>query len=79
VQPQLPEELKTADFRTSVKVRVEIATDGSNTPSLRASSGNSQVDEQVLKALRRWRWKPALRDGEPIASIQNFRFDFQVR
>jgi outer membrane biosynthesis protein TonB len=49
------------------------------TPSLRGTSGNSAVDELVLDALRRWKWRPALRDGEPVSSTQNFRFDFEVR
>jgi protein TonB len=79
VQPSIPESLKQSEFKTSVRVRVEISADGSSSPSLRGSSGNSEVDERVLAALRRWRWRPALRDGEPVPSSQNFRFDFEVR
>lgn len=77
--PSIPDELRDGDFKTSVRVRVEVSADGSPTPSLRGSSGNTEIDGRVLAALRRWRWKPALRDGEPVASVQNFRFDFQVR
>ena len=79
VQPSLPEGVKNGDFKTSVSVRVEIAADGSSSPSLRGSSGNAEIDERVLAALRRWRWKPALRDGEAVSSTQRFRFDFEVR
>lgn len=79
VQPDIPDELKNASFKTSVRVRVEVAADGTPSPSLRGSSGNAEIDRRVLAALRRWRWKPALQDGEPVASSQNFRFDFEVR
>ncbi|HEX9998002.1 MAG TPA: TonB family protein [Abditibacterium sp.] len=78
-QPSIPEELRGGQFRTSVRVRVEIGADGSSSPSLRGSSGSSEIDSRVLAALRRWKWKPALKDGEPVASSQNFRFDFEVR
>jgi protein TonB len=72
--------LKTEEFRTSVGARVEISATGEVTGvTLRSSSGNSRVDELALSALRRWRWTPAMRDGEPIPSVQNIRFDFEVR
>ncbi|HEX8465008.1 MAG TPA: TonB family protein [Abditibacterium sp.] len=79
VQPDIPDELKDAEFKSSVRVRVEVSADGSPSPSLRGSSGNAQIDSRVLAALRRWRWKPALKDGQPVASTQYFRFDFEVR
>ncbi|MBW3636677.1 MAG: energy transducer TonB [Armatimonadetes bacterium] len=79
VKPRLPEDLRNAEFRASVRVRVEVSENGAPTPSLRGSSGNAAVDELVLDVLRRWKWKPALRHGEPVSSTQNFRFDFEVR
>ena len=79
VRPSIPDELKSADFKTSVRVRVEVSADGSPSPSLRGSSGNAEIDNRVLAALRRWRWKPALKEGEAVASTQYFRFDFEVR
>ncbi len=79
VQPNIPDELKSSDFKSSVRVRVEVSADGSPSPSLRGSSGNSEIDSRVLSALRRWRWKPALKDGEAVSSTQYFRFDFEVR
>lgn len=77
--PSIPDELKNEGFKTSVRVRVEVGADGSSSPSLRSSSGSGQIDELVLSALRKWRWKPALKDGEPVASTQYFRFNFEVR
>ncbi len=79
VQPTIPDDLRNGEFRSSVSVRVEIGADGSATPTLRGSTGSAELDARVLSALRKWRWKPALRDGEPVASSQSFRFNFEVR
>jgi len=76
--PEIPDELKSDDLKTSVRVRVEIAADGSFTPYLRSSSGNAEIDQRVLEALKKWTWKPALKNDIPVASTQYFRFDFEV-
>ena len=78
-EPEIPEELRDKEFKTYVRVRVEVSADGSAEPSLRTSSGNTEVDDRVLSALRKWRWKPALKDGEPVSSIKYFRFEFEVK
>jgi protein TonB len=59
-------------------VRFEIAADGSCSVSLRTSTGNSQLDADTIETLRQWRWRPALRDGEPVPSVQNLRVEFVV-
>jgi protein TonB len=79
VKPEIPDELKQGEYKSFVRVRVEIEADGSATPILRTSSGNAEIDRRVLDALRRWRWKPALRDGEPVKSTLLFKFEFEVQ
>jgi protein TonB len=79
VVPEIPDYLRSDSYKASVQVKVEIAADGSAHPSLRTSSGNTDVDERVLAALRHWRWKPALKDGQAVSSVRKFRFDFRVR
>jgi len=78
VYPDIPDELKNSDYQSHVRVRVEIAADGSFTVSLVTSSGNEEIDQRVLDALKHWKWKPALQNGQPIASTQRFRFNFEV-
>ncbi len=78
-QPDIPDELKDATFKSSVRVSVAIDAQGNSSPSLRGTSGNAQIDALVLKALSRWRWKAALQNGVPVASSQRFRFDFEVK
>ena len=80
VKPQIPDDLKQAGgYSSFVRVKVVIAVDGTFTPVLRTSSGNQEIDQRVLQALKKWKWKPALADGKPIASTQYFRFEFEVQ
>ncbi len=78
-QPDIPDELRQEQFKSYVRARVVVHADGSFDVSLRGSSGNSQIDDLALSALQRWKWKPALKDGEPVESTQYFRFDFEVQ
>jgi len=79
VQPEIPDDLKTEDLKTFVRVRVEIAEDGSFQVVLRTSSGKKEVDDLILNALKKWKWKPALKEGEPIKSTQLFKFEIEVK
>ena len=79
VQPTIPEALRQGAFKSFVRVVVEIEADGSFEVSLRTSSGNAEIDQRVLEALRKWTWKPALKSGQAIASTQRFKFEFEVQ
>lgn len=43
------------------------------------SSGFSLLDEAALKAVRRWRFKPALRDGMPVKGTALIPIEFLLR
>ncbi len=77
VQPNIPDDLRQQDFKTFVRVKVKIAPDGSFSVTLRTSSGNAEIDKLVVDALNKWKWKPALRDGNAVESTL-FKFEFEV-
>ena len=79
VMPVIPDDLTDDEYKSSVRVQVVVHVDGSFDVSLRTTSGNAEVDQSVLSALRKWKWSPALVDGVPAQTTQNFRFDFVVR
>ncbi len=79
VNPDIPDSLKDADFKSFVRVKVRIDADGSFEVVLRTSSGNADVDQRCLDALKRWKWKPALENGVPVASTQLFKFEIEVK
>ena len=35
---------------------------------IRTGSGSDEIDRLVQAALEKWKWRPATRDGQPIAS-----------
>lgn len=75
---EIPESLKSQSFKSFVRVRVEISADGKFKVVLRTSSGNPEVNKLVLDTLDKWTWKPALKDGDAVDSIQQFRFNFTI-
>lgn len=79
IKPEIPNEIRSQEYKSYVRVKVEINSDGIALPSLKTSSGNEKVDSAVLTALKRWRWKPAILNGSPTRSVRYFRFEFEVR
>ncbi len=74
--PRIPAFIREGDYNPSVQVAVDVLPNGTFSVTLRTSSGNPEVDAYVLNALKQWKWKPALKDGEPVASTQLLKFDF---
>lgn len=79
IKPEIPFEVRSQEYKSYVRVKVEIDIDGTSNPSLKTSSGNEKVDAAVLSALKRWRWRPALLNGSTIKSVRYFRFEFEVK
>lgn len=79
VQPQIPDNLKSQSFKTSVDASVTVHKDGSSDVELTQGSGNSQIDALVLRAMRGWKWKPAIANNVPTEQTLPWHFDFQVK
>ena len=74
----LPEDSAQRSFQTIVRVKATISVKGSARISLTRGSGDSDVDDAILSALQRWRWNPALKDGQPVDSAQEFEYDLSA-
>lgn len=70
--PDIPKSLWTAKWNRMVRVRVAIAAEGRAKPELVKKSGNDDVDRAVLSSLRQWKWKPAVQNGQSVASVAEF-------
>lgn len=75
VSPNYPQATGDAPAATSVIVRVVIWKSGSVSP-LRAVSGPSALEAEAMSAVRLWRYKPFVRDGEPLDVTTDIRVDF---
>lgn len=85
VKPAIPFEFPSPEvshaelpegFSGDVIVEVTIDRDGVVTDMKLLKSIAPHIDQKVLAAVQRWRFRPAVMDGEPIASKHDVHFHF---
>lgn len=65
--PRYPMESRRKKEQGTVVLRLLIGTDGRvHDISIAQSSGFERLDQAALQAIRGWRWRPTVRDGEPV-------------
>lgn len=65
--PRYPLESRRKKEHGTLLVRLLIGRDGRVAEaSIARSCGFPRLDEAFLQAVRKWRWRPELRDGEPV-------------
>lgn len=75
VPPIMPEGARDKPFKPVVRVKVQISRSGDARVELKRKSGNTEIDSAVVTALQAWKWTPALKNGDPIDSVQEFDYD----
>lgn len=67
VEPDYPDEARKARFQGSVLVYVEVDEQG-RIRSIRVEKpAGLGLDEKAIEAVKQWRFRPATRDGRPVA------------
>jgi periplasmic protein TonB len=65
--PRYPESAQRAEVQGTTLVRLLVMSDGTVTNAVvQRSSGHQTLDAAALEAVKRWRFEPARRGGEPI-------------
>lgn len=78
-KPTYPPAARQAGKEGSVLVRIEINEDGIPAAvTVVSSSGDADLDAAAVTGVRRWRYSPARRDGQPIASSKDVRVRFRL-
>ncbi len=78
--PRYPPEALRRNIGGSVRVEVTVAADGSvERIALAEGSGNRDLDRAAMEAVRRWKFKPALRNGQPVAATVIVPLEFNPR
>jgi len=78
--PAYPATSRRLGEEGQVVLRVELDEQGGVTAArVVGGSGHARLDEAALAAVKRWRCRPALRDGRPVRAVaqQPFRFVLQ--
>lgn len=66
--PRYPFESRRLKEEGVVTLAVTLSPEGEVADiSIRQSSGWSRLDNAALQAVRRWRWRPQMRDGQPVS------------
>lgn len=69
VQPVYPAAAKTAHVQGTVTLEVTISTDGSPEDLRVVSSPSDDLTQSALEAVRQWRYRPTLLNGQPVAIV----------
>ena len=77
--PDIPEELRHRQLSLVAIARFQVAADGSATVTLLQATADPGLNAALTSALRKWRFFPAMNNGQPIASIIDIRIPIEVR
>ena len=77
--PDLPEDLRRQKIEVVAVARFEVAADGSSAVELVQPTDDPALNRNLLEALRRWRFFPAIEEGRPVASSVEIRIPISVR
>jgi protein TonB len=78
VEPEFSEEARKAKHQGMVLLSIEVDASG-NVRNVRVlQSLGLGLDEKAMEAVSRWRFRPALFDGEPVATEATVQVNFQL-
>ncbi len=80
IPPQYPSEHLKKGIGGNVVVSCVIDAKGRLiSAKVKSSSGQAALDKAALEAVKRWKFKPAMREGKPFQATCNIPFNFQVK
>ncbi len=78
-KPEIPDEYRRDEMDFQVVARFHIAADGTATVELIKATPIPGLNQAILNTLDTYKFFPALKDGKPVDSTQDWRFRFQVK
>lgn len=78
-KPTIPDELRSDALDKTFVAECTVGEDGAPM-AVKAvqSTGNDELDRRALDAARKWRFKPATKDGQPVIGKVRIFIEFQV-
>lgn len=79
IQPEYPPQAFRNREEGTVLVRVNVDANGMATnPEVVNRSGSRELDRAAMDAVRKWQFKPALKDGKAVASTVDVPVEFKL-
>jgi len=77
-QPRYPEAASKAGIDGTVLISLVVGEDGVPRDLKIVRSPDSRFDQNALDAVRKWRFRPAQKDGQPVAVYSNIEVGFHL-
>ena len=77
--PQIPDDLRALAFRSSALARFHIAVDGSAEVELAKPTTIPRLNRILLDTLKKWRFMPAIKNGQPVSSTEEILVKIEVK
>jgi protein TonB len=77
-EPEYSDEARKVKWQGTVIVLIEIDERGEVRRARVAEGAGMGLDERAVEAVRRWRFKPALRDGKPVPAPARVEVSFHL-
>jgi periplasmic protein TonB len=77
-EPEYSEEARKAKYQGSVTLSIVIMPDGSTSNIRVVRPLGLGLDEKAIEAVTKWRFRPSLKDGKPVAVTANVEVNFRL-
>ena len=77
-EPEYTEEARNAKIEGSVLIKCVIDENGIPTDPIVERSLEKGLDEKAVEAVKKWRFKPGLKDGKPVPAHVSIQINFRL-
>ncbi len=77
-EPEYSEEARKAKFQGSVLLSIVIGPDGKTRDVKVLRPLGLGLDEKAIEAVLKWRFRPSMKDGKPVAVMANVEVNFRL-
>jgi len=77
-EPEYSEEARKAKFQGTVLLSIVVMPDGSTSNIRVVRPLGLGLDEKAIEAVQKWKFRPSLKDGKPVAVSANVEVNFRL-
>lgn len=78
VEPEYSEAARKAKYQGTVTLNVEVSAAGQVTSARVVKSLGLGLDEKAIDAVKQWKFRPAMKDGQPVAAQAQAQLSFRL-